>query len=348
MALKKKNVIEKRNVLNEIRCNNMHLQELRFFTIYLSRINARDPENTRLVRFTLSDFVTIMDLENVNISKLKATTNSLLCKVVNVPTESGGYRSFQLFKECTLEKDENTDEWYIEIDAHDRALPLMFDFKRDYFTYELWNALRLTSSNQLRMYEILKQYQKKGERTIELEQLKRYLFIGEDEYPRFDNFKAKVLEACKKALKDNTDISFEYELIKKARGKVHAVKFSIFKNTEYRDQLSISEFIDLKSTSNDIGETEAEDNIVQYNVSENSWNDRMTFFSEALSDEFTLRQVELLYKLAFPLIDGKPHKHSLDTSIYDYLSLKLSELNSKNNVKSRYGYLKKLIELDGL
>ena len=47
---------------------------------------------------------------------------------------------------------------FYEIDAHDRALPLMFDFKNKYFKYELWNALRLKSPNQVRMYEILKQW----------------------------------------------------------------------------------------------------------------------------------------------------------------------------------------------
>ena len=350
MALKKNNIVEKRNVLNEIRCNNMHLQELRFFTIYLSRINARNPEQTRLVRFPLSDFIAIMELKNVNIVELKQATRSLLSKVVDIPTESGGYEAFQLFKKCIVDKDKDTDQWFITIDAHDDALPLMFDFKRDYFTYELWNALRLTSSNQLRMYEILKQYQKQGERTIELEQLKRYLFIGENEYIRFGNFKAKVLEACKKALKENTDICFEYELIKKSRGKVSAIKFSISRNTEYRDQLSISNFIDLKSTGNDIEEIEdfevSNDTVEIVDDEKTIVDDRMSFFSEALGEEFSLEQVELLYRLAFPLVDRKPHQYGLEISMYTYLSLKMTELNTKSNVNHRYSYLKKLIELD--
>ena len=59
MALKKHMLIEKRNVLNEIRANSMSLQELRFFSIYLAKINARDV-TTRVVRFSLPEFRRIM------------------------------------------------------------------------------------------------------------------------------------------------------------------------------------------------------------------------------------------------------------------------------------------------
>ena len=73
---------------------------------------------------------------------MKTVTNGLLSKVVNVPNERGGYNGFQLFKDCTVDIDDKA-EWYIEIDAHDKALPLMFEFKDKYFSYQLWNALRL-------------------------------------------------------------------------------------------------------------------------------------------------------------------------------------------------------------
>ena len=127
MALKGTELIEKKNVLNELRSNNMTLQELRFFSIYLSKINARD-KSTRVVRFPLSDFQRIMELGRMNIKHIKQTTDSLLMNVVHLPDERGGYTSFQLFKECAVSQDDY-GEWYVEIDSHDKALPLMFDFK---------------------------------------------------------------------------------------------------------------------------------------------------------------------------------------------------------------------------
>ena len=107
MTIKKGFTIEKRNVLNEIRSNSMSLQELRFFSIYLSKINSRDL-STRVVRFSLIDFQRIMEFgSHMKISYLKQVTNSLLCKVVNIPTEHGGYEGFQLFNRCKVDMDEN-------------------------------------------------------------------------------------------------------------------------------------------------------------------------------------------------------------------------------------------------
>lgn len=230
MAIKGNELVEKRNILNEVRKNNMSLQELRFFSIYLSKINARDT-STRTVRFPLKDFQKIMEFGRLNTTQLKATTDSLLGKVVSVPTERGGYKSFQLFKECTVDKDE-FEQWYVEIDAHDKALPLMFQFKKEYFTYELWNALRLKSPNHLRMYELLKQYEKTGERKITLQDLRAMLGIGPNEYPRWDRFKDRIIDGSREALAENTDICFDYEPIKAGR-KIVGVHFFIKKNPKH-------------------------------------------------------------------------------------------------------------------
>jgi len=208
-TIRKDYLVKKRNVLNEIRSNSMTLQELRFFSIYLSKINSKDI-STRVVRFSLSDFHTIMELDRrIDIDYMKKVTDSLLCKIVKVPIERGGYTAFQLFKKCVVTMDEQ-GKWYVEINAHDDALPLMFDFQARFFSYQLWNALRLRSSNQLRMYEILKQYEKIGLRVLAVDELKELLGVTENEYPRFNDFKNRVLDACQRALKESTDIKSLY------------------------------------------------------------------------------------------------------------------------------------------
>ena len=158
-------IVQKRNVLNEIRRNSMSLQEMRFFSIYLSKINPQDI-STRVVRFPLEDFKRIMEFQSLNLTQLRESFVRFLQQVVSVPNEDRpGFSSFQLFKKCKLFQDE-LEQWYVEIDAHDDALPLMFEFKDRYFTYQLWNALRLKSANQIRLYEILKQYEKLGKREM--------------------------------------------------------------------------------------------------------------------------------------------------------------------------------------
>lgn len=247
MELMKDYHIEKRNDLNEMRSSQMTVQELRFFGIYLSRINARDIK-TRIVRFSVEDFCKIMGFGRPDIQKLKATTDSLLVKLVHIPLASGGFKTVQLFKECTVDKDEN-GKWYVEIDAHDKVLPLMFDLK-NYFTYDLWNILRLKSTNQIRMYEILKQRERFGTVELSLKELRELLGIAPDEYVRWDNFKKRVLDACQEALRKNTDICFTYEKGKiEQSGTCSSVIFRIKENTEYDNPLSLEEFINKRNSA---------------------------------------------------------------------------------------------------
>lgn len=349
MAIKDDFLIEKRNVLNEIRANGMTLQELRFFSIYLSKINPRDI-NTRIVRFSLSDFQRIMEFgSNVKIEYIKHVTNSLLCKVVNVPTERGGYEGFQLFTRCKVDMDDDGG-WYIEIDAHSNALPLMFQFKENYFTYELWNALCLKSSNQLRMYEILKQYERIGVRIISVKELKELLGISAKEYPRYGDFKTHVLDVCQKALEEGTDIKYEYEPTgKKGKsGKILTLKFTIEKNTDYKDRLMLADFI--KQQENDEVITIDDD---EKEEQEESYFEREVYplLTDAGKNEFSLDELQVLYNLIVQIMpyNGKGGMEGYKLEIFDYLKRKYDELNwraGRAKIKSRFGYLKKIIEAD--
>lgn len=248
-------LVEKRNILNEIRQNNMTLQQLRFFSIYLSKINARDV-STRVVRFPLSEFQKIMGIGRMNIQHFKNAVDSLLRNIIHIPNSSGGIDAFTLFKKCSLFKDEY-DNWYVEINANDEALPLMFDFKSHYFTYQLWNALQLKSVNQIRMYELLKQYEHLGKREIAVSELRELLGISKNEYQRLERFRTKVLDSCQQALAENTDICFTYERGKVGeRGKWLTIVFHIRKNENYVDRLSLKDFIDLQPEPQAIEGTE--------------------------------------------------------------------------------------------
>ena len=97
MAIKKNYVVCKNNVLNEIRANCMTLQELRIFSIYLSKINPSDI-NTRLVRFSLDDFARIMELRNLRANYISNVIDDLLCKIVKVPTADGGFEPLLFYK----------------------------------------------------------------------------------------------------------------------------------------------------------------------------------------------------------------------------------------------------------
>lgn len=340
-ALKENYVIQKLNVLNELRANSMSLQELRFFSIYLSKIN-KDDVRTRVVRFSISDFRSIMDLGRIDIRYMKTVINDLLGKVMYVPLENGGYTGFQLFKECTVSQDKD-GLWYVEIDAHDKALPLMFDYRNKYLTYELWNTLRLKSSNQFRMYEILKQFQKIGYRILSIKRLKELLGVGTDEYTRYRDFTHRVLDACQQALKENTDIQFEYEPYLRDRGRgrrVLSLKFTIKENKNHKDALSLDRFIDLQKVTPITVADESDES------DESDEDPNMEFFMDAFDREFAPEEVRVLLDR---LRQHNPGIMRDSMQVFHYFYDRYNEMKrmeKRTKIKDPFSYVKSLMGKD--
>lgn len=245
--------VDSKNVLSSLRNSNMTLQELRFFSIYLYKIEPWE-RSARSVRFSFDDFMRIMDFERLNSVRLSETVDSLLRKiVVHTPNENGrGFRVFQMFEKCRVFREHHGHgEWYVEIYAHDEALPIMSDLKDRYFKYELWNALCLKSVNQVRMYELLKQFEDEGSDRLELPvtKLRELLGIRDSEYSGrtgWSDFRRCVLDSCRKALGKSTDICYNYERGETGRGgKWLSVVLQIGENENYVDKLSLGDFIDL-------------------------------------------------------------------------------------------------------
>lgn len=344
-------LVKKRNVLNELRANNMSLQQLRFFSIYLSKIKSDDVE-TRKVRFSIMEFRAIMELGRVNIEYMKDVTNGLLSKVVNIPNERGGYKGFQLFKKCIVDVDENG--WFVEIDAHDDALPFLFEFKNKYFTYRLWNALQLKSSNQIRMYEILKQYENIGYRIIKIDELRELLGIEKKEYKVYQDFKRRVLDSCQQALEENTDIKFTYEPhgSKGPGGKIMSLKFNIKANKAYKDPLLLEEFIEKNNL-------EKMENITENKEISLVEEDIISFLQEACckrgetESEFTRAEMEEIFSVLVNvpkcLLPENPLSDSLDIRRYDYLKenyIRMNRISEKEEIKSKVSYMVAMINKD--
>ena len=98
---------------------------------------------------------------------------------------------------------------------NDMLLPYLLELRDNFTMAQLTELLKLKSASSYRIYWLLREYAAFGKRTIKLEELKAILGLGE-EYDRFDNFKARVLERAKMELAA-TDLSFTYEGVKSGR-----------------------------------------------------------------------------------------------------------------------------------
>ena len=325
-----------------MRATNMTLQELRFLSIYLSKINKENAEGTRVVRFELSEFQRIMELGRLNVESLKNTTNNLLCKVVNVPIEGRNeWDAFQLFKRCRVSQDDDGIR-YVEINAHNDALPLMFDFKKNYFNYQLWNALRLTSVNQLRIYELLKQYEKIGERVESLEDLRKWIGIAENEYSRWERFRTCVLDACQKALASNTDIMFTYEPIRKGRGKgvgrkITHIKFTIQKNECHIDRLSLKDYIDMQPIIDMQAESETTE-LDELEMVSKYETESLAWVASACDYIFDNAKMKVISNQIKHIKDDF-ERHKIIKTCYD-------KMNTYKDVKYPFSYFQKILQAE--
>ena len=91
----------------------------------------------------------------------------------------------------------------------------------------------MKSFYSIRLYELLKQYEKIGHRTFEIIDLKAILGIKDDEYLRYTHFKTRVLLTAQKEILKKTDIEFTFDEIKTGR-VVSSIKFIIKKKEQVK------------------------------------------------------------------------------------------------------------------
>ncbi len=109
--------------------------------------------------------------------------------------------------------------------------PYLLKLNELFVSYKLVNVLSLKSKYAIRLYEILKSFEFKaqGYETILLKDLKHMLNIGDKEYPRYYDFKLRVLAQAQKELQSKTDIRFDFTEVRKSR-RIVAIKFYIQPN----------------------------------------------------------------------------------------------------------------------
>jgi len=98
--------------------------------------------------------------------------------------------------------------------------------KNSFTNYRLKNVVQLKSQFSIRLYELLKQYEKIGLRLFDVADLRSILGIRKNQYKLYADFKRKVILTAQEELAEKTDISFEIEEIKVGRS-VGKIRFFI-------------------------------------------------------------------------------------------------------------------------
>lgn len=90
-------------------------------------------------------------------------------------------------------------------------VPYVSDLDSHFTSYSLGSVSGLSSTYAIRLYELLTQYKKIGERVLMIGDLKDYLECDLPAYARIDNFKTRVIDVAVRQINALTDITCEYK-----------------------------------------------------------------------------------------------------------------------------------------
>lgn len=253
-------LVRKANDLVEARYK-FNIWEMRIFTKMLTMIK-RDDEDFKEYRIFLKDVINDFNLQKDNASYdwLKDGASRLLKKIITVVRQTDeGEKEFQTPIIAGVDSfADKRKAKYIDISFHPKMKPYLLQLKSQFLMYDVRNILQLQSMYSIRLYELLKQYERIGWRRIQVQELKAMMGI-EDKYKLYGHFKSRVILKAQQDLLSHCDIRFEFEEEKKGR-RVDSIYFYIFSNSpgEQRKEAKKAEkSIAVKSEKSDNSEQKA-------------------------------------------------------------------------------------------
>lgn len=221
--------------------------ETRFFHSLIASIH-KDDEDDKVYRLWFKDIKKTFKLRsNQSYEFLREAAISMAGKSVYIGWQNDKFRRGRMHRIIRfvdyLEKGQKGEgvaqQEYVDVSIDKDIKPYLLGIKKNfnpaisrYTSYDLRNIIKL-KPYATRLYELFKQMEYKGFRTIVVEDLKD-MFEITNEYPRFSNFYQKVILKSIKDINANTDLTVPLENIEKIKKgrKVHALRFRIVSKSE--------------------------------------------------------------------------------------------------------------------
>jgi plasmid replication initiation protein len=228
-------LIKKSNNLVESRYK-FDIWETRFFLSILAQIR-RDETDLGVYRIWYKDLIKTFDLKSGDsYSLLREAAKGLLKKPFQINYEVAGVKRTQEhvllknidYMEGGQGRAENHE--YIDVMVNSDMKPLLLQLQKNFTAYDLRNVTKLGVYG-VRMYELLKQYETIGTRTLTIEEMKK-MFQVEEQYKFYADFYRWVVKPSEEEINKHTDLLiYDIEKLKDGR-KVTTLRFKFRKKTD--------------------------------------------------------------------------------------------------------------------
>lgn len=202
----------------------------------IMRANKRDfpakpnPLMTYLVKIDRKELFEVTGLDTDkdfrNIKNACKALNEKVLMIEDITTKK--FKSSSFITQTELSKGVLTLGFYGTV------VPFINKLKERFTSYDLLQTKYFTGKYTIRFYELIKQYEAIGKRTILISDLRK-MFQLENKYPRHGDFRSYVIETAKKELKEKSDLYFEYKQNKDGRNVI-SITMIIKLNSKHIDK----------------------------------------------------------------------------------------------------------------
>lgn len=224
LIISKNNTVTKSNLLIEAEYY-LSPTEFKLIQTVFSNVQPGDTSTSRYI-FPIKQFLEMLDLKGRSgYAELKKITFNLFKKPISI----------------TIDGETTQLTWLSMVNYNDRKGTITIEVNKfwekyllsltnNFTSYKLFNITNLKSSYSLRLYELLKsRINLNSVRVITLKELRAKMGIEDAKYPKYANFKQRVLLKAQEELKAESDIYFDFKEIKKGRS-VDKIEFTIYRN----------------------------------------------------------------------------------------------------------------------
>lgn len=203
--------------------HQLTVAEMRIVLTMISQIKRTD-EDFKPYRIYIKDFVEAIGTSHKGeYERAREITLNLMKRVMEIPRQKGYLQvSFLSSAEYV------TGTGYVELSFDPKLKPYLLQLKERFTQYDIRYVLPLQSFYSIRIYELLKQYIKLGERTMGVDELRDLLKLP-NSYQHYASFKRRIILQAQKDLSQHTDLSFDFDELKVGR-KVARIRFVIRSN----------------------------------------------------------------------------------------------------------------------
>lgn len=203
------------------------LNEQRLILMAISQLRNRRPMGgQKIQRVTALDYQEMFGLSQKNAYReLKSATDNLYQRDIKTYDETGMDR-FRWVERVRYEKKAG----FVELHFTDSIAPYLTKIYKNFTQYQLESLSEVKSIYAIRLFEMFKRWEQRGERFIMMDDLRKWFEI-ENKYKLYGDLKKRVLDPAIAELEEKANLTITWDEKKKGR-KVIGFDFMFEENQQ--------------------------------------------------------------------------------------------------------------------